>query len=182
MTTMDYTTTLRAMRTLKVQTGSLMCLGCPFKDGCSVHGCVILRNAVEHMEAALANYDNMSALVDQQAADLKACNEYLADSEEARSDLARRLAAARKQVDELTSAQAVMVKQFDEKLEELAQVKAERDAAYRRLGGEPPNTCKTCDLWGKDGWSQHEIGYCEGDDHPHGPDDFCSRHCQQKEA
>lgn len=41
----------------------------------------------------------------------------LAASEEARSDLARQLAAARKQVDELTSAQAVMVKQFDEKLE-----------------------------------------------------------------
>lgn len=78
--------------------------------------------------------------------------------------------------------QEVLKKALHEAKSELAQIKAELKAAYRKLGGEPPKTCKTCDLWGKDGWSQHEIGYCEGDDHPHGPDDFCSRHCPQKEA
>ena len=51
MTTMDYTTTLQALRRLKVQTGSLVCLGCGHEHNCSTHGCAILRNAVEHMEA-----------------------------------------------------------------------------------------------------------------------------------
>lgn len=61
-------------------------------------------------------------------------------------------------------------------LGELEQVKRERDAAYKLLGGEPPKTCKTCVLWGGNGWGQYQIGYCEGDDNPHGPNDFCSRH------
>ena len=59
---------------------------------------------------------------------------------------------------------------------ELEQVKRERDAAYKLLGGEPPKTCKTCVLWGGNGWGQYQIGYCDGDDNPHGPNDFCSRH------
>lgn len=61
-------------------------------------------------------------------------------------------------------------------LAELEQAKRERDVAYKLLGGEPPKTCKTCVLWGGNGWGQYQIGYCEGDDNPHGPNDFCSRH------
>lgn len=41
--------------------------------------------------------------------------------------------ALRRLVDNLTDAQAVMVKEFTEKLEELEQVKAERDAAVEDL-------------------------------------------------
>ena len=85
MTTMDYAVTLRAIRTLKVQTGSLMCLDCPYEDGCSVHGCAILRNSREHM-------------VDLEHA--------LRSSEQARSDLARQLAAARKQLAEVKADQS----------------------------------------------------------------------------
>lgn len=59
---------------------------------------------------------------------------------------------------------------------ELEQVEQERDVAYKLLGGEPPKTCKTCVLWGGNGWGQYQIGYCAGDDNPHGPNDFCSRH------
>ena len=59
---------------------------------------------------------------------------------------------------------------------ELEQVERERTVAYKLLGGEPPKTCKTCVLWGGNGWGQYQIGYCEGDDNPHGPNDFCSRH------
>lgn len=40
-------------------------------------------------------------------------------------------AALQRQIDNLTSAQAVMVKEFEEKLEELAEIKEERDAALR---------------------------------------------------
>lgn len=63
MTTMDYTKTLQALRKLKVQTGSLACLGCGHEHNCSTHGCAILRNAVEHMEADQANHDRLEALL-----------------------------------------------------------------------------------------------------------------------
>lgn len=52
----------------------------------------------------------------------------LAESEAARAELGKRLAAAQKMNAELTDAQAVMIREFDKKLEELAKVKAERDA------------------------------------------------------
>lgn len=105
MTTMDYTKTMQALSWLKVETGSLACLGCGCENNCSIHGCAILRNAREHMEAALANYDHLSALVDQQAADFKLCQKYLADSEAAWSDLARQLAAAQKELAEVKAEQ-----------------------------------------------------------------------------
>ena len=63
MTTMDFSATLAALRRLRVETGSLVCFGCGHEHNCSTHGCAILRNAVEHMEAALSNYDSLSALV-----------------------------------------------------------------------------------------------------------------------
>ncbi|WP_419515825.1 hypothetical protein [Dysosmobacter welbionis] len=62
MTTMDFSTTLNALRKLCVETGSLACLGCGHEHNCSAHGCAILRNAIEHIEAALSNYDSLSAL------------------------------------------------------------------------------------------------------------------------
>lgn len=43
----------------------MVCLGCGFEHNCSVHGCAILRNVAEHMEAALANIDHLNALLDQ---------------------------------------------------------------------------------------------------------------------
>lgn len=71
MTTMDFSTTLNALRKLRVETGSLACLGCGYEHNCSTHGCAILRNAIEHMEAALSNYDSLSALVDHLETELK---------------------------------------------------------------------------------------------------------------
>jgi len=50
---------------MKVETESMVCLGCGFEHNCSVHGCAILRNAAEHMEAAMANIDHLNALLDQ---------------------------------------------------------------------------------------------------------------------
>lgn len=50
-------------------------------------------------------------------------------------------AALRRMIDNLTSAQAVMVREFEAKLEELAKVKAERDAAVHDLHGE----CSVCE-------------------------------------
>lgn len=64
MTTMDYETTLKALKRLKVETGSLVCLGCGCEHRCSTSGCAILRNAVEHMEAARAKIDHLNGLLD----------------------------------------------------------------------------------------------------------------------
>ena len=71
MTTMDFNATLNTLRKLCVETGSLACLGCGHENNCSIHGCAILRNAIEHMEAALSNYDSLSALVDRLETELK---------------------------------------------------------------------------------------------------------------
>ena len=71
MTPMDFGATLNALRKLHVETGSLACLGCGYEHNCSTHGCAILRNAIEHMEAALSNYDSLSALVDRLETELK---------------------------------------------------------------------------------------------------------------
>ena len=45
---------LAALRRLKVQTGSLVCLGCGYEHNCGVHGCMILREAVAWLERKLA--------------------------------------------------------------------------------------------------------------------------------
>lgn len=47
---MDHKELLAALNTLKVQTGSLACLGCGYEHDCSVHGCAVLRAAVEQLE------------------------------------------------------------------------------------------------------------------------------------
>ena len=58
--------------------------------------------------------------------------------------------------------------------EEITALQAERDALVKRCGGTIPVHCSDCELWGKSGWSQNGIGYCEGDDKSHKATDFCS--------
>lgn len=41
---------LAALRRLKVETGSISCLGCGYEHNCSVHGCRIMRAAAERLE------------------------------------------------------------------------------------------------------------------------------------
>lgn len=41
---------LRALRSLSVETGSLACLGCGYEHNCSIHGCAVIREAVETLE------------------------------------------------------------------------------------------------------------------------------------
>ena len=41
---------LRALRSLSVETGSLACLGCGYEHNCSLHGCAVIRQAVEALE------------------------------------------------------------------------------------------------------------------------------------
>lgn len=42
---------IEALRRLKVETGSLACLGCGHEHNCSTQGCAILREAVEAVES-----------------------------------------------------------------------------------------------------------------------------------
>lgn len=44
---MDLDETLWALRELKVETGSLACLGCGHENSCGIHGCAIIRRAEE---------------------------------------------------------------------------------------------------------------------------------------
>lgn len=41
---------LAALKQLKVQTGSLACLGCGYEHNCSTKGCAILREAIAELE------------------------------------------------------------------------------------------------------------------------------------
>lgn len=40
---------IQALNRLKVQTGSLACLGCGYEHNCSTKGCRIMREAVEQL-------------------------------------------------------------------------------------------------------------------------------------
>ena len=44
---------VNALRRLKVETGSLTCLGCEHEHNCGVHGCAIMREAADR----IANMD-----------------------------------------------------------------------------------------------------------------------------
>ena len=44
---------INALRRLKVETGSLACLGCEHEHNCGVHGCAIMREAADR----IANMD-----------------------------------------------------------------------------------------------------------------------------
>lgn len=41
---------IRSLRQLKVETGSLACLGCGHEHNCGIHGCAIIRQAAERLE------------------------------------------------------------------------------------------------------------------------------------
>lgn len=40
---------IKALNRMKVQAGSLVCLGCGHEHNCGVHGCTVLREAVEQL-------------------------------------------------------------------------------------------------------------------------------------
>lgn len=44
---------IASLKQLKVQTGSLACLGCGREHNCGIHGCAILREAIAFVEKKL---------------------------------------------------------------------------------------------------------------------------------
>ena len=53
---------LAALRRLKVQTGSLVCLGCGYEHDCGIHGCAILRKTIAWLERKLAEDKSRSVM------------------------------------------------------------------------------------------------------------------------
>ena len=53
---------LAALRRLKVQTGSLACLGCGREHNCGIHGCAILRETITFVEKKLAEDKSRSVM------------------------------------------------------------------------------------------------------------------------
>ena len=50
------------LRRLKVQTGSLACLGCGREHDCGIHGCAILRETIAFVEKKLAEDKSRSVM------------------------------------------------------------------------------------------------------------------------
>lgn len=42
---------IAALRRMKVETGSLVCLGCGYEHNCGIHGCAVMRAAADRLEA-----------------------------------------------------------------------------------------------------------------------------------
>lgn len=47
-----------ALRRMQVETGSLVCLGCGHEHSCGIHGCAILREAVNRLESEAKRHRN----------------------------------------------------------------------------------------------------------------------------
>lgn len=53
---------IKGLRRLKVETGSLACLGCKFEDGCSLNGCAIIGDAIRIL--SVSNLDTSQQATD----------------------------------------------------------------------------------------------------------------------
>lgn len=47
---MTYQELIKALRSIKVETGSLACLSCGYEHNCGIHGCTIMRAAADRLE------------------------------------------------------------------------------------------------------------------------------------
>ena len=136
MTTMDYSKTLGALRRLKVNTGSLACTGCGMEHSCGIHGCAIIRNTVEHMEAALSKVDTLDTALDAAEEEIHSLHSELSTMERCH-DAA--YSSACKERDELKAAYEgaqLALKALNEKLvsNEAKLQKSNRRAARSEVG------------------------------------------------
>ena len=53
---------IASLKRLKVQTGSLVCLGCGYEHNCGIHGCAILRKTIAWLERKLAEDKSRSVM------------------------------------------------------------------------------------------------------------------------
>ena len=55
------------LRSKKVETGSLLCLGCGYEHHCSVHGCAVMRAAADSMENLQTENAALHQIAEKQA-------------------------------------------------------------------------------------------------------------------
>ena len=55
------------LRPKKVETGSLLCLGCGYEHHCSVHGCAVMRAAADAMENLQTENAALHQIAEKQA-------------------------------------------------------------------------------------------------------------------
>lgn len=53
---------IASLRRLKVETGSLVCVGCGYEHNCGIHGCAILRKTIAWLEQKLAEDKSRSLM------------------------------------------------------------------------------------------------------------------------
>ena len=53
---------IASLRRLKVETGSLVCVGCGYEHNCGIHGCAILRKTIAWLERKLAEDKSRSVM------------------------------------------------------------------------------------------------------------------------
>ena len=57
--TMEHKELTAQLRRMSVETDSLMCLGCGYEHNCGIHGCALLRQAVETIEKQAAAIEEL---------------------------------------------------------------------------------------------------------------------------
>ena len=57
--TMEHKELTTQLCRMSVQTGSLVCLGCGYEHNCGIHGCALLRQAVETIERQAAALEDL---------------------------------------------------------------------------------------------------------------------------
>ena len=108
---------VKALRCLRVETGSLSCLGCGYEHSCNVHGCQILREAAAQLE------------------------HFTAESRALRSALASR--PAKRAQKQARDASVTFLREMAKELNaQRAKAEAERAAALADLAD--ARSCKTC--------------------------------------
>lgn len=53
---------IASLRRLKVEIGSLVCVGCGYEHNCGIHGCAILRKTIAWLERKLAEDKSRSVM------------------------------------------------------------------------------------------------------------------------
>lgn len=108
---------VKALRCLRVETGSLSCLGCGYEHSCNVHGCQILREAAAQLE------------------------HFTAENRALRSALASR--PAKRAQKQARDASVTFLREIAKELNaQRAKAEAERAAALADLAD--ARSCKTC--------------------------------------
>lgn len=98
---MENTEIIDALKRMKVQTGSLVCLGCGHENNCGIHGCAVMNaaaNAIVILQEQLTASEIVRKDLGQKVAELVADNDQL---RKAYAAIGRDLAVRTKQVREL---------------------------------------------------------------------------------